>query len=510
MPAVLKYVPPTDSERGSFTGELLRERTARHNNYKQAVEYYLGEHDPRLVYDALVDPVDDNVIINMVRLTADRTTSFLFSEMPVFQTDASSVGDTEEEKWLAKFFDYNGGLPALTKLGLRGFLSGHSFIQVREPRPNTKYPRMNVLDPLAVTVYWDAEDVSTVVWYEVRSLVGQTVHIYDYVHNLETDGWTTYHYASLNQPSNPQKVIVDTIVQSAYSDYKGAIDRLTFGQGAFKLVEITIQPPSISTPPIIEIEHLPNPIDRYGMGEFTLKDLQDTINLVASLRNQIARESGKPVDVITGAGIQDVERTDDMMVISDGNATVQRLQLKGDITSVNTMLEKLIETYLSIARVVLLKGEAKDLQRVTNASVRTLFLDQIAKNNVLMSSYGRGLEQVATMALRLSDLPTRNTDFDVKAVFASALPIDKNEIANINAIMVNMGARSLRTASTQIGDNWEFEVEAMKAEQEVAMEHQRQQMMLMQEFTPDPSEEKEKTNSDTTKPSDNKAFGKKE
>ena len=64
--------------------------------YKQALEYYLGDHDDALVYDADEDPVDDNVTINLVNMTAERTATFLFSKVPVVELDNTSVEPTEE------------------------------------------------------------------------------------------------------------------------------------------------------------------------------------------------------------------------------------------------------------------------------------------------------------------------------------------------------------------------------------------------------------------------------
>ena len=59
------------------------------------------------------------------------------------------------------------------------------------------------------------------------------------------------------------------------------------------------------------------------------------------------------------------------------------------------------------------------------------------------------------------------------------------EIANINSIHVNMGARSLRTAATEMGDKWEFEQAAISSERETEMERQEEQLELQKKFTPD-------------------------
>lgn len=487
MPAVLEYTPPTSNVRNQFQQEVVKERQVREKTYKTALKYYLGEHDAMLKFDKDINDVNDNVVINMVKMTADRTSTFLFPKVPSIELDPKSIERTEEEIWVDKFLEFNGGLKLLTKWVLRGFLAGHTFIRVRPKRTSAyreTYPRISLLDPLSVTIYWSVNDPEEVVWYEVRTLTGEQVHIYDYVHNLETDTWTIYHYASLKKPLNPLDNIVETITQQAYSDYKGALDRIVFGDDGWSLEDVD-EFPDIGIPPIIETAHLPHPTGRYGSHEVGLKELQDTINLVASLRNSVARESGVPIDVILGAGIGDVDNKEDIWVVDNPNAKVERLQLKGDVMSLNNMLETLMETYLSISRVVLLKGEAKDLQRVTNAAVRTLFLDQIAKNGVLQSAYGNSLKQIIKMGLKMSELSTAGADHEVMIKFPNALPTDYSELANQLAIIHSMGAVSKRTVATEMGMNWEFERATMQTEHEDDMNRQKAQMELMQSMQPE-------------------------
>ena len=134
-----------------------------------------------------------------------------------------------------------------------------------------------------------------------------------------------------------------------------------------------------------------------------------------------------------GVAAREVEVEDDLITVSNPLAKAQRFEMKGDMPAIHTLLEKLIETYLATHRVVLLKGEAKDLQRVTNAAVRTLFLDALAKNEVLISTYGNGLAQVSSLVLqmgyKIEMVKTLNNK--VRTTFATPLPNDNTEIANV-------------------------------------------------------------------------------
>src|SRR5690606_15065275 len=131
--------------------------------------------------------------------------------------------------------------------------------------------------------------------------------------------------------------------------------------------------------------------------------------------------------------------------------------------------------YLSIVRVVILKGDFKDLQRVTNAAVRTLFVDALAKNAQLQSSYGSGLEKIARLALLMSgdaSLASKAESIDIKVKFHNPLPVDQTEISNINALAINAGYRSLRTAATELGDDWVFERAAIETEAEMKIKRE--------------------------------------
>lgn len=477
MPSAVKYIPPTDPARNAFRLEVEQERRMRRNKYREALEYYLGQQDEQLAVDRDDGEaaIDDNVIINLVQMTADRTVSFLFPELPRIETDPASVEDTEEELWLRGVLMHNGGLHTFVKWGLRGFLAGHSFLRVKPARRasagKVNYPTITVLDPTSVSVYWRADDVADVLWYEMRYMVGNVPYIQDFV-KVDDAEWRIYTYKSGagNSDNFPGMETSHGALNVSY------LDLMTFGSNGM-VFEQEGQPAihRSEIPPIIEVAHLPHPDDYYGLGEFTQKTLQDTINRIAAIQNRLVRENAAPVDVMTGADPEDVAPAEGgLLVVSNPTARVNRLELRGDLAGIRATLDKLIETYLAVARVVLLKGEAKDLQRVTNASVRTLFLDMLSKNSLLQSAYGEAIRKMAQLLLEMAfaDGKIKNSPegLDIKVHFPTPLPVDASEIANQNAIMVGLGARSLRTAATEMGNDWNFELAAMDTEAERADE----------------------------------------
>lgn len=489
MPSAIEYIPPTDKTRGSFNTALQTEVQARRAKYKLALEYYLGEQEYPFPDDEKQDS-KDATIVNMVKMTADRTAEFLFSSIPRFELDPTVPDDTPEEAWIKEFFEANDGMTSLAKLALRGFLSGHCFVQVK-PVPEQKrnsvkpqYPQMLILDPTSISVYWSADDVGDVLWYEKRYYVGDTLYIQDFVKDV--DQWVIFTYKT-PLPSLSVWQEIPTLHGGLWNvDFEHSLFE-PMGKPAYHKSDV---------PPIIEWPHLPHPDSRYGLGEFTNKSLADTINRIASARNRIVSENSEPTDILTGADVGEIQDSGPIIAIPNAAAKVQRLEMKGDLTAISLVLKEMIETYLAIARVVLLKGEAKDLQRVTNASVRTLFLDMLAKNNLLQYAYGKGLKQIVLVALqmafemgaKMNGVALKNpVDIDIELKWDSPLPTDATEIANVAALLVNMGAMSKRTAATQSGLEWSFEQGAMESEKKVAMEDAKAQLQMQAEMAPQPN-----------------------
>ena len=463
MPSAIKYLPPTDPERSIFNRPIREERTARKTVYLDALKYYFGKHDPPLeVYEE-----DDNIILNLVKVTCDRTTQFLFPQMPIFETDPESIEDTPEEVFLRDAYEDNGGLATLVKMAMRGFLSGHVFVRVKPPSFGSDYPRIISLDPLAITIYWSVEEEGRVLWYENRYTVGNQVYVEDYV--IQQDGtWRIYTFRQSDR-------IQDTIFVPSDSHGRAtrSIDFSDFSEGNFVLVDEGFHTSQI--PPVVEWAHLPNPNSRYGLSEFSDKSLQDKINSVASRAHIIVAENANPKDVFFGVDAREVQNDGDLITVANPLAKGQRFEMKGDMPAIHTLLEVLIKQYLALKRVVLLEGEAESLQRVTNAAVRTLFLDALAKNEILISTYGGGLSKVSTLVLQMGYAGGQvdRLGYRVRTVFSTPLPNDNTEIANVNALAITGGYMSRQTAAERLSLNYGFEkanIEQDQAEDLVQME----------------------------------------
>jgi len=469
MPAAVRYVAPVETKRHPLLAVAQEERRKRKQSYETALEYYEGDYDRQLLVDEEGLEPDYNVGINMVKLTADRTVSFLYPQMPVFEIDPTSPEKTDEETWVENFFKANGGLSMMHKMAQRGFLSGHVFCRMRANEriyQGEVYPTLSVLDPTSVSVYWKADDVAEVMWYEQRYLVGGNAVIEDHIRSDDGLSWTTRKF--VQHAVSQEEIMQQQTSHGTPADLSW--QQIYYEQGGWTEEENDNNHP-YWIPPIIEWSHLPHPNDYYGQLEFDHKDLLDTINRLWSEISRIVHIHSDPKDVVTGTSPDEVEDGGSILAIDNPAARVQRLTLgQGALSEALDTVQKLTETFLALSRVVLLKGEAKDLQRVTNASVRTLFLDAIAKNSLLQYNYGDGLSRIGELAIKMGKLPNKAKTLPITPKFAEPLPVDMTELANVAAIMNQMRAWSLRTIREKTGVEPSFEAANIEEESEAALE----------------------------------------
>lgn len=418
MPQVDRYYPYDNPNRVKFDLQVLKEYNYRKAGYNDALRYYSGKHN--------IEDVDD-IIINLVKITCDRTVSFLFPRFPGFELNLDDFTMTPEEQYIVDTFEANGGLSFLYKLATLGFLAGHNFVMLTNPTMSAykTYPKFKILDPLSVNIYWKKSEYNDVVWYEINN----KDTIIDLV--KRTEGiWSIIVW-----DKNSKRPI-------SHSDYISPI------------------------PPLIEWEHYPNHLGGYGISEFGQKTLQNKINSIANILYKVTVANAEPKDVLLGADIQEVEQRDgNLLTVSTAGADIKRLEIKGDMAGIGNVLDRLIEVYLNVVRVVLLKGEPVDLQRVTNAAVRTLFLDSLAKREILISTYSKGLKNMARTILLMGYLDgqiDRNLgDSRLDINFHVPLPVDLSEIANQNTLALQGGYMSQSTAATRLGLDWRYENQAI-------------------------------------------------
>ncbi len=437
MPAVMEYIPPTDKRRTDYYTGFTNEKTTRAEKYRHALDYYNGIQKSHL--DLKENEPDDNVVINVTQQAIDRTISFIFPAMPGFELNPDASEVTPDERWLNDAWEANGGISLCIDIAMFGALSGTSYLRIMPPDETVsghEYPQLIPIDPSTITTFWRADDIRVVVWHEICWSVGKTQYILDFVNNA--GAW----------------LIIP------WTNTTGGDQGWTRG-----LVEVWSVP---GVPPIIYTKHLPNSGFFHGRGEAEFLELNDKLNLLASENNRIIRYHSSPKTVATGAQVDDivpVAGSDEMWTVDNAQAKVYNLEMKSELAASRQQTDFLRAQYLSQARVVILEGQVKDFQRVTNAGVQTVFLDQLSKNAILRPNYGRLLLQASKIMLLM--MARWQPTFKPNILWLNPLPQDDVERVNIAVAERGMNIASRETISKKRGYDWETEVQHLENESQM-------------------------------------------
>lgn len=473
MPATTQYLRPSDSKRIDSTRLHAQslERAFR-DNYTSARKYYDGDQTKPLKVEE--DGIDDNVIINLVKMAADRTISFLFPTMPKLVLDANSADDNENEQWLLDSWEHNGGLSLLLKMALTGFLSGHNFVLVQPPIEGNEYSRVILLDPLRVVPYWHVSDINKVVYYEIMWQSDKFKYILDVVNiPKSTQRRPVVGNIEHEMAENPDKYIVErsdngdgTFEDNLYELYEVPEhwELIQYkGIGYQDMIEQDRAVWNSPYGPIVHWQHLPRPNSFFGGHEFTNKGLQDVANLMFSNINRIIRYHGSPKTVVTGVLAEDVVPTavNGLWAIENPDAKVVNLEMQSELRAAQEILQLAIDSFFAEARVVLLKRDVKDFQRVTNAGVRTAFMDALSKNSILRQQYHPA---IANISHRMA-LAAGSGDLIPEVVGSDPLPTDELEVLNVMKLEYDMGITSQQYMAQRRRIPWETIKQQRKAEE---------------------------------------------
>ena len=418
MPAVLSYSPPGSDERKSFS-LMLRYSQAydeKKKEYKRVRDYYLGKQKTFL--DKKEGEPDDNVVVNLTRTIIDRTLQLLFPTMPVFSLDPLNPNQTEEEKWLETLWKENKGLSKVLNIGLSGSFGGNCYVRVLPVAKGKEFPRLINIPPNQIRPFWRADDIETVVWFEQYFEIGDTETIIDFVNKGTHWKILTYTRESGSNWNEP--------VEEHWGYEDG---------------------------PIVSWPHIPLVDSFYGLSEEPSLLLNDKINLILSEIARIVRFHAYPQTVGIGLEADEIKRTDidGFWTTTNENAKIFHLEMAAPgYALVSSLLDFLMSAKLSTARSVVLKGQIAEFQRVTNAGIRTAFMDALGKNEVLKSTYGTGLVVLCQTAARVAGRPLSSIPM---VVWHDPLPVDDNEAVKVAATELEMKIASRAEIAKRRGFN---------------------------------------------------------
>jgi hypothetical protein len=426
-PATKYYEDPNDRDARVLEDLALTERAERAKLIARNWDYYEGKHRKPLAADA--SGVDDNVILNKMRLIVNKAVSQLMgtSDKGVLLGPKFDVVDQDEqqaEKPLPRLMRAIGRAPKpkaqptdnqklldaiwtankkgifLHDIGVSGSNAGHIYVKLipdGATNPDTgaqDLPRFVNLNPQNVTVFWAADDVSKVLWYRYE---------YEY-----------------QEGSKYRRVREDTIRQvNEDGTDKGWWRILTYkSEGASsssygKWTLVSDNSWGYAWAPIHDWKNQPAPFVFYGQDDIReTGNVQDGLNFVASNVQRIIKYHASPTTIGTGFEADDVIQTDvnRLWTIAAADAKVTNLEMQSDLSSSMTYI-RLLQTAIFDSAGQLDPSTVQDaLGQLTNFGLRVLNQDSLQITGTKRQLYGEGLVELCQHALELKGVKAKVND----------------------------------------------------------------------------------------------------
>jgi len=427
-----------DWSRNVMMNWLFPELKAGHNADKieLARDYRTGMQRPQIRIKPM--QADDNVIINLCGLVADRAVSALFGKG--FEISYPGEGDSSTPgKYLEAQLDANNQEVLFHRIALYGVEGGTCYIKFV---PGVDYTRLIAVDPAWVTMETDPDDYEKVILYTIAYKTGsgdnEVARRQVIKYNPETGGW---------------------IVE----DYKAD----AASHGKFYLVASNDWP--LGFPPILHWQNLPAS-GAYGTPDLTgdVIQLQDRINFLASNINRIIRYHAHPLRYISGSGnFERISLGPDEIVKMGSGDSVQQLEMQSDLASSLRYLEMLRQALMDTTRTVDISSMADKLGSLTNFGLRVLYRDALAKIETKRELYGDAIIEMLRRLLiigGISDAQATAYVSDIQIVWPEVLDADEREQVAALQTDINLGILSKQTAAQLRGYDWDTEKERLAEE----------------------------------------------
>lgn len=438
MPAATSYTPDDRALRTKADDEFK----ARIEMINRNAKYYRGEHDKHL---KVQDGVDDNVILNLCGQAVDRSISFAIQDFPSFSLD-SDDNQSDIEKELRTILDQGGDAAVLLKdMMLNGAVAGQCFVRIVQPMNDNDMVRIVPMNGERVIKFWDASDVDTVLWYEVRWNEGKMerrqdiVAIYPMVIEGEGDKQT-------------KKRGSDTPLRWDFIEFKKTANQ--WEQGATYVWAYPLAP-------IIDVKHMPCANNAYGVDEFGPAPLNDKVNKIASDINKILRYNSSPKTIGTGFEASAVQQTgiDEFWTVPNENAKIFNLEMStGALQPAMEFLKELKDNFFDQMRV---RMESTGESKRTATEIRLDYSDMLNKTATLWAQYGKLIVGILRRLLMLRGMPY---DGEISLDWQDPLPMDEQQNFALTKGMLDLGLISKKSAAKRMGIDYDTEVKLMEDE----------------------------------------------
>lgn len=445
MPEAINYILDTKSDAWKqLEDSFAKEYNARAGEFAHRWKYYKGDHKKPLKIQS--DDIDDNVIVNQIEQFAEDIVGFLIGDGIRFDASGDDVS-TPQDDAIKQMWTASRGAILQQMLGLGGCIEGHC--AVRLVPVEGAFPKLQRLQGKYFSVFWDALDMSRVLWYRLQYVAGDMGKRVDYVRgrvdgeavNHDAPGWTEIIYTRRNE-------------QQA---------RAAGGEKWQQEINPVIW--EFDFPPIVDWQNSPDPNDYYGQCDVkSAIKLNDGLNLDVSNAQRIVKHHADPKTIGTGFTTDQLVRTEvgGLFTISNPDARVYNLEMQSDGAFVQWLVNVITSQIWQSGGMIDPQQLKDQVGALTNFGLRVLFNRAIKKTQKKRLLYAEAFEQIAQRGLIIAGVTPPES---VTTIWPDVLPEDDTQETQVLGQELNLGIIGKQTYRERRGYDNEKEEQRLQDDQ---------------------------------------------
>jgi hypothetical protein len=448
----LGYINAQNLAQISAVDELMRARKIR-----TAWEAYHGTGPKPLKNKP--GQVDDNVCVNLPRLSVDTSAFFLFGKDLSFEisddeqdttgNDGTSA-ETPADVYLDNVWAANKQQTLLLKIGLNGAVCGHAFAKLLEPRGGEEYPRLINLDPACMRVEWMPDDIEAVYRYVYEYTAFDPVSRKNLNYRQTTERTDNGQWQVIDEVSDPDSTRWQETARNAWP---------------------------YDWPPIIDCQNLPTPNEFWGVSDLEedVQELATASNFVLSNTNRIIRFHAHPKTIGKGFAAADLKTgPDQTTILPSADADLFNLEMQSDLASSIEHYHNVKAAYHETTQVPeVTTGKFDNIGQLSGLAIQLLYGPILQRTEVKRRTYGDMLRELNRRILAFGGFGEENL---VETHWPVILPSDPQGEATTLQTHLNMGVVSKETVQEKLGYDPETERPKIAAEKQAAVSAAQQTM----------------------------------
>jgi hypothetical protein len=435
------------------------DEVARARKIRNAWLAYQGDTPKPLVRKP--GQADDNVCVNLARLSVDTSAFSLFGrdlEFEIADTEQDTPGvdatgdmlpavdvETPADVYLENVWAANKQQTFLLKVGLNGAVCGQAFIKICEPRNGQQWPRLINLDPACMRVDWMPDDIDTVYRYvyTYRAIDPRTRRPMVYRQTTECDPSGTQ-WTVRDEESRPDSSVWTPVSQNVWP---------------------------YPWPPVIDCQNLPAPNEYWGISDLEedVQELGTAINFVLSNTARIIRFHAHPKTWGKGFVANDLKTgPDQVTILPNADAALANLEMQSDLASSIAYYERVKAAYHETTQVPeVTTGKFDNIGQLSGLALQILYGPLLQRTQVKRRTYGDMLEELNRRLLDFGGFGDAN---QVVTHWPEIVPSDPQAEAQMLQTHAAMGIVSKDTIATKLGYNTALEQAKVATEKKAGMQ----------------------------------------